>query len=114
MRGGRNHGLLGLVVTPAEYAADVNPANPFVHPVNPGLGPVFPANTTQHQIAQLNHQYSNAKDEYILVNTVKKALGKQITDSIEDVSQFNAQPSYWICQRPCYHVNKFIHQLCKD
>jgi hypothetical protein len=85
MRGGGNHGLLGLVVTPARYAADVAPAYPFIHPVNPGLGPVFPANATQHQIAQLNRQYSNAKDKYNLVNTVKKAVCKQITDSIEDL-----------------------------
>jgi hypothetical protein len=70
-RGGGNHGLLGLVVTPAEYIADVDPAHPFVRPVNPGLGPNIPAAATQHQIAQLNRQYTNAKDEYQLVNTVE-------------------------------------------
>jgi hypothetical protein len=75
---------LGLVVTAAEYIADVNPAHPFIRPVNPGLGPYIPAAATQRQIAQLNHQYTNAKDEYPLVNTVEKALRKQITDSVDD------------------------------
>jgi hypothetical protein len=83
--GSGNHGLLGLVVTPAEYIADVDPAHPFVRPVNPGLGPNIPAAATQHQIAQLNHQYTNAKDEYQLINTVEKALRKQITDSVDDL-----------------------------
>jgi hypothetical protein len=82
---GRNHGLLGLVVTATKYIADVDPAHPFVRPVNPGLGPDIPAAATQHQIAQLNHQYTNAKDEYQLVNTVKKVLRKQITNSVDDL-----------------------------
>ena len=84
-RGGGNHGLLGLVVTPAEYATDVDANHPFDRPANPGLGPVFPNNATQHQIAQLNRQYTNAKEEYNLVNTVEKALRKQITDNVEDL-----------------------------
>jgi hypothetical protein len=75
--GSGNHGLLGLVVTAAKYIAEFDPAHPFVRPVNPGLGPDIPAAATQHQIAQLNRQYTNAKDEYQLVNTVKKALCKQ-------------------------------------
>jgi hypothetical protein len=37
------------------------------------------------KIAQLNHQYTNAKDEYQLINTVEKALRKQITDSVDDL-----------------------------
>lgn len=84
-RGGGNHGLLGLIVTPAVYAADVDANNPFDRPVNPGIGPDFPAGATQHQIAQINRQYSNDKIEYNLVNTVEKALRKQITDSIDDL-----------------------------
>jgi hypothetical protein len=84
-RGSGNHRLLGLVVTAAEYIANVDPAHPFICPVNPGLGPDIPAAVTQHQIAQLNRQYTNAKDEYQLVNTVEKALRKQITDSVDDL-----------------------------
>jgi hypothetical protein len=84
-RGSRNHGLLGLVVTATKYIADVDPAHPFVRPVNPGLGPDIPAAATQHQIAQLNHEYTNAKDENQLVNTVKKVLREQITDSVDDL-----------------------------
>jgi hypothetical protein len=71
-RSGRNHGLLGLAVTPTKYIANVDPTHPFVRPVNPGLGPNIPAAATQHRIAQLNCQYTNAKDEYQLINTVKK------------------------------------------
>ena len=85
MHGGGNHGLLGLVVTAAEYTANVDATNPFIRPANPGLGPVIPANATQHQIAELNCQYTNAKDKYQLVNTVEKALRKQITNSIDNL-----------------------------
>ncbi len=85
VRGGWNHGLLGLVVTAAEYIADEDPTHPFVCSVNCGLGPDIPATATQHQIAQLNHQYTNAKDEYQLVNTVEKVLPKQITNSVDDL-----------------------------
>jgi hypothetical protein len=60
-------------------------SHPFVRPVNCGLGPEIPATATQHQITQLNCQYTNAKDNYQLVNTVKKVLRKQITDSIDDL-----------------------------
>ncbi len=80
-----NSGTLRPVVTAAKYIADVDPTHPFIRPVNPGLGPDIPAAATQHQIAQLNHQYTNAKDEYQLVNTVEKALRKQITDSVDDL-----------------------------
>jgi hypothetical protein len=85
VHGSGNHGLLGLVVTAAEYIAEFDPAHPFVCPVNPGLGPDIPAAATQHQIAQLNRQYTNAKDEYQLVNTVKKAVRKQITNFVDDL-----------------------------
>lgn len=84
-RGGGNHGLLGLLITDADYAIDVDANHPFVRPANPGLGPQFPAAATQHQIAQINREYANNKYEYVLVNTVEKALRKQITDSIDDI-----------------------------
>ena len=79
--GGGNHGLLGMVLTPAEYA--VISAVPFVAPAHPG-NLVFPPGTTGVQSKAMEIQYRNDMKTYEQCIGVEKAILQQINKAVHD------------------------------
>ena len=80
--GGGNHGFLGLVLTPAEYATIV-PTNPFVPQPHPGTLNI-PAGTTGVQARVLESNYNNRMKLYEQCVAMEQALKQQLTKAIDD------------------------------
>ena len=78
--GGGNHGLLGLVLTQAEYARVSN--DQFNIPLRPGalLIPPFTAN---HETIRLQGEHEQAKETFNDCMAVKKTLIKQIVAAVD-------------------------------
>ena len=78
--GGGNHGLLGLVLTPVEYARVSNEA--FTIPNRPGPL-ILPPFTANHDIVRLQGEHEQEVDTYKECIAVQKSLLKQIANAIE-------------------------------
>ena len=79
--GGGNHGYLGLLLSPAQYAT-IAPATPFVYPVHPG--PLhLPAYQLPHVTQQITAQYSDTVRLFNECGNVAQALRKQIVAAID-------------------------------
>ena len=79
--GGGNHGMLGMVLTPAEFALVSN--TPFVRQQYPG--PLnFPTGTTAIQSKVLEDAYKKRLKNYELVQGVEKALIQQMVRAIAE------------------------------
>ena len=80
--GGGNHGYLGLVLSPQQYAI-IAPGTPFIHPAHPG-----PLNIPPYQLPHVTQQAQSHHAEQVrLYNecyNVKQALHKQIIAAIQD------------------------------
>ena len=77
--GGGNHGMLGMVLTPEEFAIISN--TPFVRQQYPG--PLqFPPGTTAIQSKMLEDAYKKRLKNYELVQGVEKALIQQMVRAI--------------------------------
>lgn len=82
LRGGGLNGHLGLVVSAESYVRES--ATPYVSAVNPGVQPIYPnANPTQFQIAEAVRELEEAQREWYEIESLEKALKKQITLAIE-------------------------------
>ena len=78
--GGGNHGHLGLILSPADYAflSDV----PFDRPDHPGPL-VIPPGTTQHMSATLRDAHQEAIRVFREVTGVEQALLQQLVEAVE-------------------------------
>ena len=81
--GGGNHGLLALVMPPAEYHNLTQ--HHWVEPIHPGHPPVIAVGTTQVAARNLITQYDEALKNWNLVNDTRSALKQQILDVIDEV-----------------------------
>ena len=79
--GGGNHGLLGLVLTPAEYA--LVSAVPFVRELYPGALD-FPNGTTAIQSKMIEDAYRKRMKNYEACERVEKAITQQIVKAVHD------------------------------
>lgn len=73
--GGGDNGLLGLVLTPEEYANVF--ATPFVHPVRPAALTILPL-TPSHDIICLQQEHERDMATYEDYTAVETLLKKQI------------------------------------
>ena len=78
--GGGDHGHLGLILTPAEYAAIS--AHAYVRPVHPGVL-VIPPGTAQHEVTRLREEHKEQIRLFRETVDVEKALIKQLVAAIE-------------------------------
>ena len=78
--GGGNHGHLGLILSPADYAHLSNVA--FQRPIHPGILTI-PPNTTQHMSNTLRETHKEALRLFNEVLGVEKALLQQIIAAVE-------------------------------
>ena len=78
--GGGDNGLLGLVLTPAEYAS-VN-ATPFVIPVRPPPLTITPLTPT-HDVIRLQQVHERSMDTFMDCQAVEKLLKKQIIHTVK-------------------------------
>ena len=78
--GAGNHGLLGLVLTPEEYAR-VSMV-PFVEPARPRPLQIPPF-TAQHDVIRLQGLHTQRMDTYTDCQAVKKALLRQIVTAVD-------------------------------
>ena len=81
LRGGGQHGHLGLVLSDIAYARES--ATPYIRALNPGVQPVLPANPTQYQIAEGVREHEEFQREWYEVDSFEKACRKQIAEAIE-------------------------------
>ena len=79
--GGGQHGLLGLVLTPAEYA--IISAVPFVREAYPGAL-LFPVGTSNVQSRMLEDAYKKRMKNYEACVGVEKALIQQIVKAVHE------------------------------
>ena len=79
--GGGNHGHLGLVLSPAEYAQIPNTA-PYVRPAHPGAFNIA-INATQFQIIQTRETHHENLRRFNESNAVERTLLQQIVAAIE-------------------------------
>ena len=77
--GGGRHGYLGLVLTPAEYAAVSN--IPFVRPINP-LPLVIPAGTANYESTRLREDHKELRRVFRESVSVEAALTKQLVQAL--------------------------------
>jgi methylthioribose-1-phosphate isomerase len=83
LSGGGLNGHLGLVASAASYANES--ATPYVRAVKPGVQPVYPnANPTQFQITEAVRELKEAQREWYEIESLEKALKKQVTAAIEE------------------------------
>lgn len=78
--GGGNNGLLGLVLTPAEYSI-VCPT-PFIKPTRPAPLSIQPL-TASHDIIRLQQEHERSMDTYQDCIAVETLLKKQIVNAID-------------------------------
>ena len=78
--GGGNHGFLGLVLTPAEYAVIV-PGNQFNVPLHPGNLQI-PPGTTGVQAQVMESNYNSDVKLYEQCVAIEKALKQQIVKAV--------------------------------
>ena len=78
--GGGNNGLLGLVLTPTEYAS-VN-ATPFVIPTRPPPLSITPLTPT-HDVIRLQQEHERSMDTYMDCQAVETLLKKQIINAVD-------------------------------
>ena len=72
IRGGRQHGILGLVITPSAYVL-VAPATPYIRPVHPGDPPTYDG-MTQREIHANEGQYITRVSDLKNINHLKQQL----------------------------------------
>jgi len=89
--GGGLHGLLALVLSPAQF--DLISDVPFVRPVHPGPL-VIPAGTTAAMSTILRDQHAEALRQFREVQSVEKALIKQTVAAIDE--------TYFAVTRSCF------------
>jgi hypothetical protein len=78
--GGGNHGHLGLLMSPVDYAVLV-PATPFLIPPHHGPAPIHAAGATQFEIAETNHLYVEQLQERATANTFNEELKWMILEA---------------------------------
>lgn len=88
-RGGANHGHLGIVLSPEDYATiqteDGVAKTPWVNPEHPGPRPEIPDEATQYQIAEANRQYKADAEEYRLFKSTEAALRNQLLEAVPEI-----------------------------
>ena len=79
--GGGNHGYLGLVMSPTDYAALPGTA-PFVEPLNPGEQPPHVPAATAPQITEANRRYDYAVSKYAEFKAINAQLKLQLIGAV--------------------------------
>jgi hypothetical protein len=80
--GGGRRGHLGLVSTPAEYAA-IAPGTPFVLPVLPAPVPAPADGDTRYVIEERKRLFDLAERTWAYCDNVHKALRNQLTEAVD-------------------------------
>ena len=78
--GGGNHGHLGLLMSPAQYA--VESQVPFIRPTHPGALNI-PVATARHLADQMEREYKENLRVFHEVRGVEKALTQQVVSALE-------------------------------
>ena len=78
--GGGNHGHLGLLMTPVQYALEAQVA--YIRPDHPGTLTI-PAATARHLADQMEHEYKENVRIFHEVRGVEKALTQQVVSAVE-------------------------------
>ena len=79
--GGGNHGHLGLLMSPAQYA--VESQVPFIRPTHPGVLNI-PVATARHLADQMEREYKERNLRvFHEVRSVEKALTQQVVSALE-------------------------------
>ena len=79
--GGGQHGYLGLLISPEQYA--IISTTPFLHPTHPGPL-VIPAFQLPHVVTATQSQHSEALRLYNEYNNVGQALRQQIVRAVDE------------------------------
>ena len=101
--GGGNHGLLAIMMTPAEYHNLTN--YHWMEPAHPGTPPVIPPGTTQVAARNMITQYDEALKNWNLVNDTRTAIKQQILDVFDEIY---LQP---LCHRQLGYANVTPYQM---
>lgn len=88
--GGGNHGYLGLVMSPADYALLPGTIT-FVKPVNPGQQPPHLPEATVSQMTEANRRYDYSVAKYIEYRNIHCHLKVQITNAVHAIYIHNLQ-----------------------
>ena len=77
--GGGNHGHMGLLMTPPDYAA-IPGTVPWVDPINPAR-PVFAAGTSAVQMNNDIENYKEEKNDYTVMTTFENMTIQQLMEA---------------------------------
>ena len=81
LRGGRQHGELGLAMTPSAYDL-VAPETPYIRPVHTGDFPTFDG-MTQHEIHVNEGQYIACVSDFKNINQLEQQLTNLLLSAYE-------------------------------
>ena len=83
--GGGTHGNLGVILTPAEYAAATPITTPpFVDPPFPGPAAIIPPNSTGPQIAAIERQFNKSIRQWTEYKTIQDGIDDMYLKGITD------------------------------
>ena len=85
--GGRNHGLLGLIMSDATYLLVSTTA--FVHPPNPGLLPHIPTDATAAISDELVRQHKAILQMFHEVQHTDRALKQQLIETFDAIYTYD-------------------------
>ena len=81
LRGGGQHGKLGLVMTPSEYEL-VAPETSYIRPIHPGKPPTFDG-MTQREIHANEVQYITRVSDFKNINQLKQQLANLLLSAFD-------------------------------
>ena len=81
--GGGNHGLLAVLMTPAEYHNITGQM--WVEPVHPGTVPDMAVGTTAVQARNIMNQHNENLRNFDLVNDTRNALKQQLLEAFDEL-----------------------------
>ena len=81
--GGRNHGYLGLIISPATYA--IISLMAFIEPAYPGQHPVIPAGTNAANTSTIIRCHTEDTRQWHEFKNVSTALKNQLLSAVEDI-----------------------------